>query len=43
MRAVLGHAVHAMTHVMHETGRHEPGRTWLDQVTEPEVAGAHGR
>lgn len=25
-----GHAVHAMTHVMYETGRHEVGRTWLD-------------
>ncbi len=25
-----GHAVHAQTHVMYETGRHESGRTWLD-------------
>lgn len=25
-----GHAVHAQTHVMYETGRHEPGRAWLD-------------
>src|SRR4051794_14080799 len=25
-----GHAVHAQTHVMYETGQHEAGRTWLD-------------
>jgi uncharacterized NAD(P)/FAD-binding protein YdhS len=25
-----GHAVHAQTHVMYETGRHEAGRAWLD-------------
>ena len=25
-----GHAVHAQTHVMYETGRHEQGRVWLD-------------
>ena len=25
-----GHAVHAQTHVMYETGRHEGGRVWLD-------------
>jgi hypothetical protein len=25
-----GHAVHAMTHVLYETGQHEVGRTWLD-------------
>jgi hypothetical protein len=25
-----GHAVHAMTHVLYETGQHESGRTWLD-------------
>lgn len=25
-----GHAVHALTHVMYETGQHEPGRAWLD-------------
>jgi uncharacterized NAD(P)/FAD-binding protein YdhS len=26
-----GHAVHAATHVMYETGRHQAGRVWLDQ------------
>ena len=25
-----GHAVHAQTHVMYETGEHEAGRVWLD-------------
>lgn len=25
-----GHAVHALTHVLYETGQHETGRTWLD-------------
>ena len=25
-----GHAVHAQTHVMYETGQHESGRVWLD-------------
>ncbi|WP_204163449.1 FAD/NAD(P)-binding protein [Nocardioides gilvus] len=25
-----GHAVHALTHVLYETGRHETGREWLD-------------
>lgn len=25
-----GHAVHALTHVMYETGQHEAGRAWLD-------------
>ncbi len=25
-----GHAVHAQTHVLYETGRHEVGRVWLD-------------
>lgn len=25
-----GHAVHAQTHVLYETGQHEAGRTWLD-------------
>ncbi|PUA82235.1 FAD/NAD(P)-binding protein [Nocardioides currus] len=25
-----GHAVHAQTHVMYETGKHEGGRVWLD-------------
>ncbi len=25
-----GHAVHAQTHVLYETGRHEEGRVWLD-------------
>jgi len=25
-----GHAVHALTHVLYETGQHEHGRVWLD-------------
>jgi len=25
-----GHAVHALTHVMYETGQHQSGRVWLD-------------
>ena len=25
-----GHAVHAQTHVLYETGQHEAGRVWLD-------------
>ena len=25
-----GHAVHAQTHVLYETGKHEAGRVWLD-------------
>jgi uncharacterized NAD(P)/FAD-binding protein YdhS/tetratricopeptide (TPR) repeat protein len=30
-----GHAAHAQTHVMYETGQHEEGRAWLDHwVTE---------
>ncbi len=30
-----GHAVHAQTHVMYETGQHEEGRNWLDHwITE---------
>jgi uncharacterized NAD(P)/FAD-binding protein YdhS len=30
-----GHAVHAQTHVMYETGQHEEGRVWLDHwITE---------
>jgi uncharacterized NAD(P)/FAD-binding protein YdhS len=29
-----GHAVHAQTHVMYETGRHEAGRAWLDNWVE---------
>jgi uncharacterized NAD(P)/FAD-binding protein YdhS len=30
-----GHAVHAQTHVMYETGQHEEGRAWLDHwITE---------
>jgi tetratricopeptide (TPR) repeat protein len=30
-----GHAVHAQTHVMYETGQHEEGRIWLDHwITE---------
>jgi uncharacterized NAD(P)/FAD-binding protein YdhS len=38
-----GHAVHAQTHVMYETGRHEAGRAWLDHwVTETGRAASHG-
>jgi uncharacterized NAD(P)/FAD-binding protein YdhS len=30
-----GHAAHAQTHVMYETGQHEPGLAWLDHwITE---------
>jgi uncharacterized NAD(P)/FAD-binding protein YdhS len=37
-----GHAVHAQTHVMYETGRHEPGRAWLDHwVAESGRAASH--
>jgi uncharacterized NAD(P)/FAD-binding protein YdhS len=37
-----GHAVHAQTHVMYETGRHEAGRAWLDNwVTESGRAASH--
>ncbi|MGC4109588.1 MAG: FAD/NAD(P)-binding protein [Nocardioides sp.] len=37
-----GHAVHAQTHVMYETGRHEAGRAWLDNwVAESGRAASH--
>ncbi|HEX3931378.1 MAG TPA: FAD/NAD(P)-binding protein [Nocardioides sp.] len=37
-----GHAVHAQTHVMYETGRHEAGRVWLDGwVSESGRAASH--
>jgi uncharacterized NAD(P)/FAD-binding protein YdhS len=37
-----GHAVHAQTHVMYETGRHEAGRAWLDGwVVESGRAASH--
>lgn len=37
-----GHAVHAQTHVMYETGRHESGRVWLDHwVTESGRSASH--
>jgi uncharacterized NAD(P)/FAD-binding protein YdhS len=37
-----GHAVHAQTHVMYETGRHEAGRAWLDNwVSESGRAASH--
>jgi uncharacterized NAD(P)/FAD-binding protein YdhS len=37
-----GHAVHALTHVMYETGQHEAGRTWLDHwVTESGRSASH--
>jgi uncharacterized NAD(P)/FAD-binding protein YdhS len=37
-----GHAVHAQTHVMYETGQHEDGRVWLDHwVTESGRSASH--
>ena len=37
-----GHAVHAQTHVMYETGQHEAGRAWLDHwVTESGRSASH--
>jgi uncharacterized NAD(P)/FAD-binding protein YdhS len=37
-----GHAVHAQTHVLYETGRHETGRAWLDHwVAESGRAASH--
>src|SRR3954463_10546609 len=37
-----GHAVHAQTHVMYETGQHEEGRVWLDHwVAESGRAASH--
>jgi uncharacterized NAD(P)/FAD-binding protein YdhS len=37
-----GHAVHAQTHVLYETGQHETGRVWLDHwVRESGRAASH--
>ncbi|WP_202879273.1 FAD/NAD(P)-binding protein [Nocardioides cynanchi] len=37
-----GHAVHAQTHVLYETGKHDAGRAWLDHwVTESGRAASH--
>ena len=37
-----GHAVHAQTHVLYETGQHETGRVWLDHwVDESGRAASH--
>jgi hypothetical protein len=37
-----GHAVHAQTHVLYETGKHDTGRAWLDHwVTESGRAASH--
>ncbi len=37
-----GHAVHALTHVMYETGQHEAGRVWLDHwVSESGRSASH--
>ena len=37
-----GHAVHALTHVLYETGQHEAGRVWLDHwVTESGRSASH--
>ncbi|WP_127479139.1 FAD/NAD(P)-binding protein [Nocardioides pantholopis] len=37
-----GHAVHAQTHVLYETGQHETGRVWLDHwVTESGRSASH--
>lgn len=37
-----GHAVHAQTHVLYETGQHETGRIWLDHwVTESGRSASH--
>ena len=37
-----GHAVHAQTHVLYETGQHEVGRVWLDHwVAESGRAASH--
>jgi uncharacterized NAD(P)/FAD-binding protein YdhS len=38
-----GHAVHAQTHVLYETGRHEPGRAWLDNWVAESGRGASHR
>lgn len=37
-----GHAVHALAHVLYETGQHETGRTWLDHwVSESGRSASH--
>jgi uncharacterized NAD(P)/FAD-binding protein YdhS len=37
-----GHAVHALTHVLYETGQHETGREWLDHwVSESGRSASH--
>jgi uncharacterized NAD(P)/FAD-binding protein YdhS len=37
-----GHAVHAQTHVLYETGKHDTGRAWLDHwVTESGRGASH--
>jgi hypothetical protein len=37
-----GHAVHAQTHVLYETGKHDAGRVWLDHwVTESGRGASH--
>ena len=38
-----GHAVHAQTHVLYETGQHEPGRVWLDHWVAESGRGASHR
>jgi uncharacterized NAD(P)/FAD-binding protein YdhS len=38
-----GHAVHAQSHVLYETGRHELGRTWLDHWVAESGRGASHR
>lgn len=38
-----GHAVHAQSHVLYETGQHETGQVWLDHwVTESGRSASHG-
>jgi uncharacterized NAD(P)/FAD-binding protein YdhS len=38
-----GHAVHAQTHVLYETGQHEGGRVWLDHWVAESGRGASHR
>ncbi len=38
-----GHAVHAQTHVLYETGQHEVGRVWLDHWVAESGRGASHR
>ena len=38
-----GHAVHAQTHVLYETGKHDAGRTWLDHWVAESGRGASHR